>query len=258
VSDSVLVERRGAATWITLNRPDRRNALNDQVVDEIGRGVMDASAEPGCRVIVLTGAGDKAFCVGGDLKPDSAAFEQDWAKPSTHAADMLRAVRAAAVPIVARINGDCLAGGMLLLGMCDLAVAVENARFGLPEVKVGLFPMQVLAVLQHRVPQCKLAEWSLTGELFDAAEAKEAGLLNYIAPTAELDAKVDWLIARLIDKSPTAQRRGKYALRAVADMSAEQAIAYLESQITTLALTEDAREGRAAFAEKRKPEWRGK
>jgi enoyl-CoA hydratase/carnithine racemase len=258
VSESVLVERRGAATWITLNRPDRRNALNDDVVDQIGAAVRDASVDSNCRVIVLTGAGDKAFCVGGDLKPDSAAFEQDWAKPGTHAADMLRAVRAATTPIVARINGDCLAGGMLLLGMCDLAVGVDSARFGLPEVRVGLFPMQVLAVLQHRVPQCKLAEWSLTGELFDAAEAKAAGMLNYVVPAAELDAKVDWLVARLIDKSPTAQRRGKYALRAVEDMSAEQAIAYLESQITTLALTEDAREGRAAFAEKRKPEWRGK
>ena len=169
MSDPVLIERRGSIHWITLNRPERRNALNDEVVDKIAAGVRDASADRDCRAIVLTGAGAEAFCAGGDLKPDSAAFVQDWSKPSTHAADMLRVVRASTVPIVARINGHCLAGGMLLLGMCDVAVAAATARFGLPEVKVGVFPMQVLAVLQDMVPRRQLAEWCLTGELFDAA-----------------------------------------------------------------------------------------
>ena len=258
MSESVLIERRGNVQWITLNRPERRNALNDEVVDRIAEGVRLASADPACRAIVLTGAGDRAFCAGGDLKPDSAAFEQDWARPGTHAADMLRVVRAATVPLVARINGHCLAGGMLLLGMCDLAVATDAARFGLPEVKVGVFPMQVLAVLQDMVPARKLAEWCLTGELIDAEEARAAGLLNYVVPTERLDAQVEWLLGRLVDKSPTAQRRGKYAMRAVADMTAEQSIAYLEAQIATLALTEDAREGRTAFAEKRPPVWPGK
>lgn len=118
--------------------------------------------------------------------------------------------------------------------------------------------MQVLAVLRNVVPARKLAEWCLTGEPFDAREAMESGLLNYVVPPDQLDAKVEWLLARLIDKSPTAQRRGKYAMRAVADMTSEQSIAYLETQIATLALTEDAREGRAAFAEKRKPVWPGR
>lgn len=258
MSEPVLIERRGNVQWITLNRPDRRNALNDEVVDRIAEGVRDASSDPACRAIVLTGAGNEAFCAGGDLKPDSRAFVQDWSKPSTHAADMLRIVRASTLPMVARINGHCLAGGMLLLGMCDLAVAVDTARFGLPEVKVGLFPMQVLAVLQNVVPARKFAEWCLTGELFDAGEAKESGLLNYVVPPDRLDAQTEWLLQRLIDKSPTAQRRGKYAMRAVADMTAEQSIAYLETQIATLALTEDAREGRAAFAEKRMPVWPGR
>jgi len=258
VSEVVLIERRGSVQWITLNRPDRRNALNDEVVDRIADGVREASADPGCRAIVLTGAGDKAFCAGGDLKPDSAAFEQDWSKPSTHAGEMLRIVRASTLPMVARINGYCLAGGMFLLGMCDLAVALDTARFGLPEVKVGVFPMQVLAVLHDVVPARKLAEWCLTGEPFDAGEAREAGLLNYVVPPDQLDTKVQWLLGRLLDKSPTGQRRGKFAMRAVADMTAEQSIAYLETQIATLALTEDAREGRAAFAEKRAPVWPGR
>ena len=258
MSEPVLIERRGSVQWITLNRPDRRNALNDEVVDKIAEGVRHASADAACRAIVLTGAGDKAFCAGGDLKPDSAAFVQDWSKPSSHAAEMLRAVRASNVPMVARINGYCLAGGMFLLGMCDLAVAADTAKFGLPEVKVGVFPMQVLAVLKTVVPARKLAEWCFTGELFDAGEAKESGLLNYVVPPDQLDARIEWLISRLIDKSPTAQRRGKYAMRAVADMTAEQSIAYLEGQIATLALTEDAQEGRAAFAEKRPPVWPGR
>lgn len=258
MSEPVLKERRGKVHWITLNRPERRNALNDEVVDRIADAVREASADPACRAIVLTAAGDRAFCAGGDLKPDSAAFEQDWSKPSTHAADMLRVVRASTVPTIARINGHCLAGGMLLLGMCDLAVSVETARFGLPEVKVGVFPMQVLAVLQSVVPARKLAEWCLTGEPFDAQEALTAGLLNYVVPADQLDTKVEWLLARLVDKSPTAQRRGKYAMRAVADMTSEQSIAYLETQIATLALTEDAREGRAAFAGKREPVWPGR
>jgi len=258
VSEVVLIERRGSVQWITLNRPDRRNALNDEVVDRIADGVREASADAGCRAIVLTAAGDKAFCAGGDLKPDSTAFAQDWSKPSTRAGEMLRVVRTSTVPMVGRINGHCLAGGMFLLGMCDLAVAADTARFGLPEVKVGVFPMQVLAVLHSVVPPRRLAEWCLTGEMFDAGEAKEAGLLNYVVPPDQLDSKVDWLLSRLIDKSPTGQRRGKFAMRAVADMTAEQSIAYLETQIATLALTEDAREGRAAFTEKRAPVWPGR
>jgi hypothetical protein len=142
--------------------------------------------------------------------------------------------------------------------MTDMAVAAEHAIFGLPEVKVGVFPMQVLSLLQNIAPPRLVAEWSLTGEPFDAKAALEAGLLNYVVPTAELDAKVEWLVGRIVDKSPTAIRRGKYAMRAMASMSFDESIAYTESQIAVLAMTEDAKEGRAAFAEKRKPSWTGK
>jgi enoyl-CoA hydratase/carnithine racemase len=151
-----------------------------------------------------------------------------------------------------------MAGGMGLLCMTDMAVAADHVKFGLPEVKVGVFPMQVMSLLQSMAPPGLVAEWALTGEPFDAGAAREAGLLNYVVPAAELDAKVDWLVGRLIDKSPTAIRRGKYAMRAIAAMSFDQSIAYTESQIAILAMTEDAKEGLKAFAEKRKPNWPGK
>jgi enoyl-CoA hydratase/carnithine racemase len=142
--------------------------------------------------------------------------------------------------------------------MTDMAVAADHVMFGLPEVKVGVFPMQVLSLLQDMAPRRVVREWALSGEPFGAAEARQAGLVNHVVPAAELDAKTDWLVARVIDKSPTALRRGKYALRAIEAMSFDQAIAYTESQIALLALTEDAKEGLASFNEKRKPVWTGR
>lgn len=139
-----------------------------------------------------------------------------------------------------------------------MAVAHHGVIFGLPEVKVGVFPMQVLSLLQSVAPPRLVREWCFTGEPFDAATAKEAGLLNYVVAPEELDSKIEWLIARIADKSPTAIRRGKYAMRALASMSFDQGIAYTESQIAVLSMTEDAKEGMAAFAEKRKPTWTGR
>ncbi|HBY25695.1 MAG TPA: enoyl-CoA hydratase, partial [Bradyrhizobium sp.] len=159
---------------------------------------------------------------------------------------------------IARVGGVCMAGGMGLLCMTDMAVAADGVIFGLPEVKVGVFPMQVLSLLQSIAPPRLVNEWSLTGEPFDAKAAQAAGLLNYVVPAAELDAKVDWLIGRIVDKSPTAIRRGKYAMRAIASMSFDESIAYTESQIALLAMTEDAKEGLKAFGEKRKPTWTGR
>jgi enoyl-CoA hydratase/carnithine racemase len=147
---------------------------------------------------------------------------------------------------------------MGLLCMTDMAVAADHVMFGLPEVKVGVFPMQVMSLLQSIAPRRLIHEWALTGEPFDARTAQAAGLLNHVVPSNELDAKVDWLIGRIVDKSPTAIRRGKYAMHAIASMSFDQSIAYTESQIALLAMTEDAKEGLKAFGEKRKPLWPGK
>ena len=257
MSDTVLIDKRGPALWISINRPDRRNALNAEVIAGIARGYGEAHADDTVRAIVLTGGGDKAFCAGADLTGGQAAF-RDLAKPNSDYADLLRLAQNATKPSIARVNGVCMAGGMGLLCMTDMAVAADTAVFGLPEVKVGVFPMQVLSLLQVTVPRRIVNEWCLTGEPFDAAEAKAAGLVNHVVPPAELDAKVDWLIGRLADKSPTAIRRGKYAMRAIAAMSFDEAIAYTEAQIALTAATEDAREGVAAFVEKRKPNWTGR
>lgn len=253
----VLLEARGATFWISINRPEKRNALHAGVIAGIREGLRAAHASPQIRAIVLTGVGDKAFCAGGDLQPGKG-FAFDYAHPGVDYAHLLREAHAATLPLVARVNGTCMAGGMGLLCVADLAVAADHALFGLPEVKVGLFPMQVLSLLQRLVAPRLMREWALTGESLSAVEALGAGLLNHVVTASELDAKVEWLLARLVGKSPTAIRHGKYAMRAIADMSFEQAIAYTESQIGLLALTEDAREGLAAFNERRPPVWTGR
>jgi enoyl-CoA hydratase/carnithine racemase len=257
-NNSVLLEKRGQALWISINRPEKRNALNAEVIAGVVRGYRDAHDDPAIRVIVLTGAGDKAFCAGADLQNTGGAFAMDFARPNVDYADLLRLSQNATKPAIARVNGVCMAGGMGLLCMTDMAVAADHVLFGLPEVKVGVFPMQVMSLLQSIAPRRLINEWSLTGEPFDARAALAAGLLNHIAPAAELDAKVDWLIGRIVDKSPTAIRRGKYAMRAIASMSFDESIAYTESQIALLAMTEDAKEGLKAFGEKRKPSWPGR
>src|SRR5258708_9436417 len=256
-NSSVVLEKRGQAFWITINRPEKRNAINGDVVAGIAKGFRDAHDDPDVRVIVLTGSGDKAFCAGADLVNTGAAFAFDCAKPNVDYADLLRLAKNATIPSIGRVNGVCMAGGMGLLCMTDMAVAVDSAIFGLPEVKVGVFPMQVMSLLQDIAPRRLVNEWALTGEPFDARVAQAAGLLNHVVPSAELDAKIEWLIGRIIDKSPTAIRRGKYPMRAIASMSFDESIADTESQSARLALTEDAKEGLKAFAEKRKPSWPG-
>src|SRR5258707_9927679 len=211
----VVLEKRQHAFWITINRPEKRNAINADVVAGIASGYRDAQDDPDVRVIVLTGADDRAFCAGADLQYNGAAFAFDFAKPNVEYADLLRLSQNATKPSIARVGGVCMAGGMGLLCMTDMAVAADHAIFGLPEVKVGVFPMQVMSLLQSMVPPRLVSEWALTGEPFDARAAQSAGLLNYVVPTAELDATVDWLLGRIAANAPTAIRRGNIATPAI-------------------------------------------
>ena len=181
----------------------------------------------------------------------------DFSTPNVDYADLLRLSQNATKPAIARVGGVCMAGGMGLLCMTDMAVAADHVIFGLPEVKVGVFPMQVLSLLQSIAPG-RLSRMVADRGAVRRGYRQAAGLLNYVVPSAELDAKVDWLVGRIVDKSPTAIRRGKYAMRAIASMSFDESIAYTESQIALLAMTEDAKEGLKAFGEKRKPSWTGK
>jgi enoyl-CoA hydratase/carnithine racemase len=150
-----------------------------------------------------------------------------------------------------------MAGGMGLLAMCDLAVASNNATFGLPEVKVGLFPAQVLSVLQHQLPRRVLNELCLTGEALTAQRALDLGLVNHVAAPHALDARLNTLLAQILDKSPIAIRRGLYTLKQLETLPFEQSAAFAESQIGLFAITDDAREGQLAFRDKRRPQWSG-
>lgn len=253
----VLHRLEGAAFWITVNRPERRNAINDEVLEGIAEGLRKAAASPAVRAVVITGAGDRAFCAGADLAPDSAIFAFDYAQPTTSYARLLREAADYDLPLIARVNGACMAGGMGLMSMCDMVIATANAVFGLPEVKVGMFPMQVASVLQAYLPRRVFNEMCITGEPITAQDALDLHLINYVVAPDDLDRKLAWLLERILDKSPTAIRRGKHALRAIADMTFPQSIAFTEAQIGSLRLTKDAAEGLAAFSEKRKPEWTG-
>ena len=141
--------------------------------------------------------------------------------------------------------------------ICDLAVAADHALFGLPEVKVGVYPMQVLTVLQHVVPRRRLLQMCLTGEPVSAADALDMGLVSQVVPADRLDAATAILVGQIAERSPAAIRRGKYATYAIESMSFEESMAFMEGQIGLLAATDDAVEGLAAFKEKRKPVWTG-
>lgn len=250
------VETRGHVLWLTICREERRNAINNEVLDGLRQALTRAETDASIHAIVLTGSGDKAFCAGADLN-SGAAFSLDYAQPYQAYADLLRLARRSIVPLVARVNGACMAGGMGLLAMCDMAVASSAATFGLPEVKVGVFPAQVLAVLQHQLPRRLLNQMCLTGEPISAQRALDAGLVNAVAAPGELDSTLDAFLARLLDKSPSAIRRGLYMLKQIETLPFEQAMAFGESQIGLFAQTDDAREGQLAFREKRLPQWSG-
>lgn len=255
MNDDLLLEMRDRVMWLTINRVERRNAINANVLHGLRQALENANKDKSMRAVVITGAGDRAFCSGADLQEPSFRF--DYSEPYQWLADLLRQAKRCTVPLIARVNGACLAGGMGLLAMCDMAVSTPNATFGLPEVKVGVFPAQVLSVLQHQIPRRVLTEMCITGETLNAKQALDYGLVNHLAEDS-LDAKLDWLLARLQDKSPSAIRRGLYTLKQIEAMPFEASMAFTESQIGLFALTEDFQEGLSAFIEKRKPKWTGR
>ena len=251
----LLAERRGQTLWLTINREERRNALNGEVIAGIQAAVTNAHADTTLRAIVLTGAGQKAFCAGADLSKGTGVFADGLNEPTTDFGRLARVVRELGLPVIGRINGDCVAGGMGLMALCDLVIASDRARFGLPEGKVGVFPMQVLVYLRRMIHPRHVNELCLTGELINAQRALAMGIANEVVPYDELDAKVTALVDRMAALSPVALRRGKYAIAAMEAMEFHEALAFAETQITLASRTDDAREGLAAFNEKRKPRW---
>jgi enoyl-CoA hydratase/carnithine racemase len=257
VADQVRIGRNGPVFTITIDREARRNALNETVAVEIAAGLDQAEADHSIRAVVLTGAGDKAFCAGGDLQPgaDGTPFTIDAADPRHYVARLLRRMDSCRLPLIARVNGHALAGGFGLVCACDLVVARDDALLGVTEVKVGLFPMMILPFLLRVMPYRTMMEICLTGEPLRAGDSAIETIVNYAVPAAELDAKTDWLVERITGKSPTGIRLGKQALSKIREMSTDSALEYAQFMLANMARTKDAREGFAAFNEKRAPNW---
>ena len=259
-SELPIIERRGPALWITFNRPEKRNALNKEIFEVLYDTVAAADRDPAVRVVVITGKGDKAFSAGADLRPDTVGspFDFDYANPEHFATRFNRLLETTRVPIVARVNGAAYAGGLALVSACDLAVAVDTAKFCAPEASLGFFPVHVLPYLIRNVPRKVLIQMAMTAEPIGAEDARLYGLGNWVVPAAELDAKVNWLVDRLARNSPAGIGTGKQIHRAMAQMHFDEALAYADTSFAYITQTEDVREGLAAFNEKRPPRFTGR
>lgn len=253
MADELLVERRGAALWLTLNRPERHNALNAAMTTALVEALGSASGDPDVRAVVLTGAGERTFCSGADLKEQTNMFaSSDGSNPI---GNVLRAIQACDKLVIARINGSALAGGLGVVAACDLAYAADHARFGLPEVRVGVFPMMIATSLMRQLPERRFREMAYLGETIGTDEALRYGLINGAVPAGELDATVQSVLDKLMLGAPGAIATGKHAMAEMYDLPQPEMLAYAERQIASLGASEEAREGRAAFAEKRNPAW---
>lgn len=239
----------------TINREEKRNSISAEVVALFMDYLDRAEKDENVKVISITGAGTKAFCSGADLGGSSS---QEDAKGPKAYAELLKRLAGFPKPTVARVNGYCLAGGMGFMLACDVVIAAESAKFGTPEVNVGLWPMMIGALIFRNVPRKKAMEMVLLGERIDAREAKEMGLITRCVEPAYLDEEVNNVLRILTKKSPIGMRLGKEAFYAMADMPFEAALDFLSGKIIEVAATEDAGEGITAFLEKREPEFKGK
>jgi len=284
VPDDVLLERGGAVARLTINRPERRNALNASVLSGLRSALEEVKRDDAARVVVVTGAGDKAFSAGADLVgPHSPAAGTPGAGPShggtagagteaagegsLTAADLHDARGELAgllldlwhlgKPSMARVRGYALAGGMGLALACDLVVAAEDAVFGTPEVDIGIWPYMVTVSLLHSMTPRRALELMLTGRRVGAAEAERLGFVNSVVPVDELDEAVDELAGVLAAKPPRALAAGRDSFYRVLHLADGDALAYLHPLLTIATQTAEAAEGRSAFAERRPPSWAG-
>ena len=244
---------------VTINRPEQRNALTADAMRGLLDALQRAEREEGIRVVVLTGAGERAFCAGADLaglRADAGAVERHEGR--TMLADVLQALRRLPTPVIARVNGPALAGGFGLALACDLAIAVDDATFGTPEVKVGMWPYLISAVIMEHLGPKRTMDLLLTGRRIDAEQALEWGLVNRVVPRDQLDTAVAETAAGLVALSPVVLALGKRAYAVSAQMRRDEALEYLGGMLGLHLQTEDAAEGLAAFIEKRAPRWRGR
>jgi len=255
---NILVERDGSLGRIILNRPEARNPLDNLTARELLSGLEQHFADPDVRSIVISGSGD-AFCAGGDLRQMNqfcempAAEALDW--PSAIVAAHKRML-SADKPVIAAVNGPASAGGMGLAGMCDIVLAVDSATFAMPEVKIGLFPMIIVAQLARSIPRKLLLEMMMTGDPIDAAEGYRVGFVNRVAEdVTALEALVQVYARKFEQTSPMAIALGRRTFTLLSDMPAAQALDAAQFLNLPFFLGDDLREGANAFLEKRSPEW---
>ncbi|HEX4474182.1 MAG TPA: enoyl-CoA hydratase-related protein [Polyangiaceae bacterium] len=246
----------GVAT-LTLNRPERRNALGPVLVNELLWALDDASADDAVRSIVLTGAG-KVFSAGGDFGQMTGGANTSALPPRGDFKDLLVSLFRTNKPVIARVNGHAMGGGLGLVAACTFAVASTDAKLGTPEVDVGLFPFMIFAVLERIMTRRRLMEMVLFGQKLTAAEAAAAGLVNVAVAPADLDAAVAEYAGKIAEKSPVALRLGLEALRDTDGLGLTEKVPALSERLMACLGTEDAREGLTAFLEKRAPKWQGR
>ncbi|MCA9578358.1 MAG: enoyl-CoA hydratase-related protein [Polyangiales bacterium] len=252
---AITVHQDGHVATITLNNPDRKNALSPRMVNELLYALDDARDEASVRVVVLTGAGE-SFCAGGDLK--QMAGDGPELERRGDFDDLLLRFTQLGKPVVAAVRGYAMGGGVGLVAAADFAIAADDATLGTPEIKRGLFPMMIMAPLQRVVPRRALMNMMLLGDKLSAREALDLGILSHVVPAAELEDKVAEVSAKLAAQSPTAMRMGLAAFHHQADLPIREAVPYLRDQLHALLGTEDAKEGLMAFFQKRAPVWKGR
>ncbi|MDR3537400.1 MAG: enoyl-CoA hydratase [Acetobacteraceae bacterium] len=258
MTDPILLRRDvDGVAWLTLNRPATRNALSLGLMQALDDALLAIAEDAAIRVVVI-GAAGPAFCAGHDLReirttPTRAAYEQVFALCSQLMQRIVRLPK----PVIARVHGVATAAGCQLVASADLAVAAETARFATPGVDIGLFCSTPMVALSRAVPRKQAMEMLLTGDLVDAARAREIGLINQVVPEAALDEAVGALAARIAAKSPLTLAIGKEAFYRQAEMDLTAAYDYAAQVMTRNMLARDAREGIDAFLEKRKPAWTG-
>jgi enoyl-CoA hydratase len=254
----VRYETAGDRATITIDEPERRNPLSTTTMAELLAHTRAAQADPSVKVIVYTGAGERAFSAGGDL---SSGFVDDPVglhRDRGVLADLFRVMWRGGKPTIARVNGHALAGGFGLAVACDITICVEDAKLGTPEIDVGLWPMMITVPLLRAMPAKAVLELMMTGRIITPDEALRLGAVSRVVARAELDSVVDEMAAGLAAKSPAVMMLGRDAFDSVLRLDVDAALEHLQAGLTAVALTEDSREGVAAFIDKREPRWTGR
>jgi len=257
--EQIVVSLAGHVATVTLNRPEQRNPLSAIMLRDLAAAFRWCKQEPEVRVVVLTGAGDRVFCAGADL----AGFDGDMTHLERHRSrslfvELFTLMASLGKPIVGRINGHALAGGIGLACACDLLVSTDTATFGTPEINVGVWPSMIQAILRSNLPRKVLLEMIMLGDRWSATQLQDHGLINRVVPADQLDEETQRIAVRLAEKSTAIMRLGRNSFYRQQDMDFRSALEYLQSQVALVMLTEDSAEGRKAFFEKRPPLYTGR